>query len=196
MTEMGLGGGVQCCHREGYHLREADLFFEVINPQTGRPQINGRTGEVVFTTLTRRGMPLVRYRTGDMAAFLPSPCPCRTSLRRLGKVSGRIAGAMPIGHGLTLSEMDEVLFSVPHLLNYQPQLTLDGGKTRLKVVVHAASKNLLQVKKSVETRILKIPAIQKGMDSGTLLLDPVGESGTDWHTDGTIKRMWTKMFPC
>jgi phenylacetate-CoA ligase len=93
MTEMGLGGGVQCRHREGYHLREADLFFEVINPRTGRPQIDGRTGEIVFTTLTRRGMPLVRYRTGDLAAFLPGDCPCGTSLRRMGKVKGRISGA-------------------------------------------------------------------------------------------------------
>ena len=76
MTEMGLGGGVQCCCGEGYHLREADLFFEVIDPQTGHAQIGGRAGEIVFTTLTRRGMPLVRYRTGDLAAFLPGNCTC------------------------------------------------------------------------------------------------------------------------
>ena len=61
MTEMGLGGGVECQARRGYHLREADLYFEIVNPQTEMPVVEGETGEVVFTTLTRRGMPLIRY---------------------------------------------------------------------------------------------------------------------------------------
>jgi len=192
MTEMGLGGGVQCRHGEGYHLREADLFFEVIDPRTGQPQSDGRTGEVVFTTLTRRGMPLVRYRTGDLAAFLPVTCLCGTSLRRLGKVRGRIAGAVAIGNGLTLSlpEMDEALFKVPHLLNYQPQLTMENGRFFLKVLVHAASKYHFEVRKAVEARVREIATVKKAVDNGTLLLDPVSESGTDWYTNGTAKRMW------
>lgn len=83
MTEMGLGGGVECAARMGYHLREADLFFEIVDPATGAPLPDGAYGEIVFTTLTRRGMPLLRYRTGDESRFLPGACGCGTVLRRL-----------------------------------------------------------------------------------------------------------------
>lgn len=69
MTEMGYGGGVECQAHFGYHMREADLFFEIVDPQTGKPVEEGTPGEVVFTTLTRRGMPLIRYRTGDISRF-------------------------------------------------------------------------------------------------------------------------------
>lgn len=83
MTEMGLGGGVECAARMGYHLREADLYFEIVEPATGEPLPDGEYGEIVFSTLTRRGMPLLRYRTGDMSRFLPGTCGCGTVLRRL-----------------------------------------------------------------------------------------------------------------
>jgi phenylacetate-CoA ligase len=83
MTEMGLGGGVECAARQGYHLREADLLFEIVDPVTGALLPDGEMGEIVFTTLTRQGMPLLRYRTGDMSRFLPGECACGTVLRRL-----------------------------------------------------------------------------------------------------------------
>ncbi len=59
MTEMGLGGGVECAARQGYHLREADMYFEIVDPETGDPLPDGQYGELVFTTLTRQGMPLI-----------------------------------------------------------------------------------------------------------------------------------------
>ena len=75
-TEMGLGGGVDCEAHAGYHLREADLLVEVVDPESGAPLPDGEYGEVVFTTLTREAMPLIRYRTGDRGRFLPGACPC------------------------------------------------------------------------------------------------------------------------
>ena len=90
MTEMGFGGGVECQARHGYHMREADLYFEIINPTTGARLEDGETGEVVFTTLTRRGMPLIRYRTGDLSRFLLEPCPCGTVLKTLERLKGRL----------------------------------------------------------------------------------------------------------
>jgi phenylacetate-CoA ligase len=89
-TEMGYGGGMECAADSGYHLREADHYFEVLDMDTGRPLPLGEVGEVVFTTLSRRAMPLVRYRTGDAARMLPGPCPCGSPLRRLGPILGRI----------------------------------------------------------------------------------------------------------
>lgn len=89
-TETGLAGGVECQARQGYHLRETDLYFEVVDPSTGEPAPPGQPGEIVFTTLTRKGMPLIRYRTGDLSQFLPGPCLCGSEVRRLDRVQGRL----------------------------------------------------------------------------------------------------------
>lgn len=89
MTEMGLGGAVTCNHLDGYHPREHDLLFEIIDPITGKNIPDGQYGEVVFTTLTRHGMPFIRYRTGDISCFLTEPCPCGSVLKRLARVGDR-----------------------------------------------------------------------------------------------------------
>ncbi|MEG2199399.1 MAG: AMP-binding protein [Anaerovorax sp.] len=89
MTEMGLGGGVSCFSLEGYHPREADLYFEMINPETGAIVNSGEYGEVVFTTLTRKAMPFIRYRTGDVSRWLEKPCICGSPLKRLDRVGDR-----------------------------------------------------------------------------------------------------------
>ncbi len=88
-TEMGLGGAVSCHMVEGYHPREADLYFEIIDPMTGELVEDGKWGEVVFTTLTRKGMPFIRYRTGDISRWIKEPCKCGSYLKRLDKVKDR-----------------------------------------------------------------------------------------------------------
>jgi phenylacetate-CoA ligase len=90
-AEMCPGGGVQCGVRDGFHLREADLYIEILDPVTAQPATDGTCGEVVVTTLTREAMPLVRYRTGHKAVIMAAPCPCGTVLRKLTKVKGRDA---------------------------------------------------------------------------------------------------------
>jgi phenylacetate-coenzyme A ligase PaaK-like adenylate-forming protein len=89
MTEMGLGGAMACGTRTGYHPREADILFEIIDPKTGEVLPDGEWGEVVFTTLTREAMPFIRYRTGDISRFIPEPCPCGSILKRLDRVRDR-----------------------------------------------------------------------------------------------------------
>jgi len=89
MTEMGLGGAMACETRVGYHPREADLLFEIIDPETGKTLPEGELGEIVFTTLTRQAMPLIRYRTGDFSRWIPGICPCGSALKRLDKVGDR-----------------------------------------------------------------------------------------------------------
>ena len=91
MTEMGLGCAVSCGQGQGYHVRECDLYIEIIDPQTGKAVPDGETGEVVFTTLTRRGMPFIRYRTGDFSRWITEKCPCGSRLKRLDKVGPREA---------------------------------------------------------------------------------------------------------
>ena len=89
MTEMGLGGAMACETRIGYHAREADLLFEIIDPATGKTLPDGEYGEIVFTTLTRQAMPLIRYRTGDFSRWLPGNCACGSVLKILDKVGNR-----------------------------------------------------------------------------------------------------------
>jgi phenylacetate-coenzyme A ligase PaaK-like adenylate-forming protein len=89
MTETGLGGAVSCHAHAGYHMREADLYFEIIDPATGKNLPDGEHGEIVFTALNRRGMPLIRYRTGDMSRILAEPCPCGSIIRRFDHIANR-----------------------------------------------------------------------------------------------------------
>ncbi len=90
ITEAGYGGGVECFHKHGYHLRELHLFIEILHPVTLQPVPYGQEGEIVLTTLTRKAMPLIRYRTGDVACLLQGPCPCGSPLSRLARVQGRL----------------------------------------------------------------------------------------------------------
>ena len=114
MTEMGLGGGIFCPQLRGYHFRENDLYFEVVD-NDGSPLPDGQSGELVFSTLNRRGMPLIRYRTGDMSRFLPAPCPCGTALKTAERVQGRIDDKLPFSIG----ELDELVFAADGVVNFQ-----------------------------------------------------------------------------
>jgi phenylacetate-CoA ligase len=89
-AEMCPGGGVQCAARDGFHLREADLYIEIVDPLTAKPMANGGFGEVVVTTLTREAMPLIRYRTGHGAAIMTEPCRCGSKLRRMTGLRDRM----------------------------------------------------------------------------------------------------------
>jgi phenylacetate-CoA ligase len=133
-TEMGLGGGVECEVHRGYHLREADMYFEIVNPETGEPVPDGEYGEVVFSTLTRRGMPLIRYRMGDRSRFIVGECPCGTKLRTMEKIRGRFSGFVQVGdEALKLPDFDEALFPVQGLLNFSVTVSGSGGDEVLLV---------------------------------------------------------------
>lgn len=134
-VETGLGGGVDCAAHRGTHLREADLLFEVIDPHTATPLADGQWGEIVFTTLTRTGMPLIRYRTGDMGRLLSGPCPCGSHILRLDKILGRINQVRTLQNGrqLALPALDELLFSIPGLLDFRATLTTEKQHDRLLI---------------------------------------------------------------
>lgn len=139
MTEMGLGGGVECQARRGYHVREADLYFEIVHPLTNQPVPEGDEGEIVFTTLTRQGMPLVRYRTGDLGRFIPGPCPCGTALKTLSRVRQRIDGCIPlsIGSYFSMADLDDALLALNAVWNFNATFSESnsGGRLDLDVQV-------------------------------------------------------------
>lgn len=89
MTEMGLGCAVSCEYQNGYHVREADLYLEIVDPETGIVLPDGEWGEIAFTTLTRTGMPFIRYRTGDVSRWKTEQCPCGSRLKLLDYIQDR-----------------------------------------------------------------------------------------------------------
>jgi len=121
MTETGYGGGVECEALNGYHMREADLYFEIINPDTGKAALEGQTGEVVFTTLTRQAMPIIRYRTGDVAAFSSSTCVCGTFLKTMNRVIGRMDNKVCIKDNkfIYLRDLDEIVLEFKEVIDYK-----------------------------------------------------------------------------
>lgn len=190
MTETGLGGGVECAAGDGYHLREADLYLEIVDPASGVPLADGNEGEVVFTTLTRRGMPLIRYRTGDRARMLVEPCPCGTVLRRLGQVRGRIEAEVALAGGarLTMAALDEAFFPIEGVLNFAVQVTEAAGRDHLHLC--------FQVVGGEEERIARkaLNVMLRGEELGRLFKEKVLTVGSitfgsaGWFTNGTVKR--------
>ena len=83
-TEAATILGFECTHRVGYHLNEFDFCVEIVDPDSDG------YGEIVLTTVSRRVMPLIRYRTGDVARWLPEPCACGLPFRRLSPLRGRL----------------------------------------------------------------------------------------------------------
>lgn len=158
-TEMGLGGGVECEAHRGCHLREADLLFEVVDPQSGQPLPDGEYGEVVFSTLTRTGMPLIRYRTGDLSRFIPGGCPCGTALRTLENIRARLDGLLDVGGArLRLVDFDEALFALPDLLNFS--VTVQGGRPKPAISIQAQMLTDTDASPAIHKALEQIPAVQ------------------------------------
>jgi phenylacetate-coenzyme A ligase PaaK-like adenylate-forming protein len=163
MTEMGWGGGVECEVRDGYHLREADLFVEIVDPETGKPLPDGESGEIVVTTLTRSGMPLIRYRTGDISRFHTSPCPCGTVLKRLDRITGRMSDGdcLVSGMSLTLPVLDEALFSLPDVMDFRADLSACQDRDCLTITLSLSPEVAPDaVAAAAREKLAAIPAIR------------------------------------
>lgn len=134
MTETGLGGGVECGVHAGVHLREADLFYEIIDPTTMAPLSDGDEGEVVVTTLTRDAMPLIRYRTGDVSHLITDVCECGSFVRRLAQVRRRLDSGVLIGDGtIHQFDFDDVIFKITGLLDFDVEFMVSSGRHKLMI---------------------------------------------------------------
>lgn len=120
MTETGYGGALACEAHDGMHIRETDLCLEIVEPDTGRALPAGSDGEIVITTLRRRGLPLIRYRTGDSGRILESQCSCGSVLRRL-RLGGRLGEPIALGEGGRLSPevVGDAVFAVKGVIDFE-----------------------------------------------------------------------------
>ena len=127
LTETGYGCAVECSQQDGYHIRENDIYLEIINPDTGQVLDDGNWGEIVITTLKRKAMPLIRYRTGDWGAFESKRCECGTFLKTLKRSRGRISNRIYFEDNkyINMSEFDEVIFDYDSVLDYNIKIADD-----------------------------------------------------------------------
>ena len=110
---MGPGVSYECECQAGMHVNEDNFIPEIIDPDTGEVLPEGATGELVFTTLTKQGFPLIRYRTRDICSLNYEPCACGRTHIRMNKPSGRSDDMLIIrGVNVFPSQIEEVLLKV------------------------------------------------------------------------------------
>ena len=136
---IGPGVSVECEYQAGLHIFEDHFLAEVVDPATGEPLPYGTRGELVFTTLTKEALPVIRYRTGDITSLNAEPCACGRTLVRMEKISGR-TDDMLIVRGINVfpSQIETVLLQVegvqPHYqIIVDRQRTLDDLEVWVEV---------------------------------------------------------------
>ena len=119
---MGPGVSYECQEQNGSHINEDHFYPEIINPETLEQLPYGEQGELVFTTLTKEGMPLLRYRTKDLCTLMDGECPCGRTSVRMGRIVGR-SDDMLIIRGINVfpSQVESVILEMPE---FEPQYML------------------------------------------------------------------------
>jgi len=137
---MGPGVAIECENKDGLHIFEDAFVPEVIDANTGETLSAGEQGELVFTTINKRGMPLLRYRTRDVTSLNESPCPCGRTHVRMRRVRGRTDDMLIIrGVNVFPSQIESVLMQIegvsPH---YQLIVERETGLDILEVQVEVS----------------------------------------------------------
>lgn len=133
---MGPGVAMECPEeKNGLHVWEDHFVVEVVHPETGDPVTDGTVGELVFTSLTKQAFPIVRYRTGDLAALIEEPCSCGRTHRRMTRIKGRIDDMLIIrGVNVFPQEVEYELMNLHQLApHYQLVVTREGTLDELEV---------------------------------------------------------------
>ncbi|MDR1929427.1 MAG: phenylacetate--CoA ligase [Treponema sp.] len=142
LTEIiGPGVSFECEAQEGLHINE-DLFYpEIIDPDTGKTLPPGEKGELVFTTLTKEGTPLLRYRTRDITFFIEEPCSCGRTTVRMHRLFGRTDDMLIIrGVNVFPSQIEHALFEI------------EGTEPAYVIVVDRGATHLDEVELQVEVK--------------------------------------------
>ena len=179
LTEV-IGPGVagECEHKNGLHVNEDHFVVEVVDPKTMEPLPPGQEGELVFTTITKEGFPLIRYRTGDISSLILEPCACGRTTRRMNRVTGRTDDLIFIkGQKVFPSQIEEILLeaegTAPH---YRILLDRQDGNDTMEVQVEISEsfpafdelKNLERLRDTISRKI----EVVLGVDAKVTLVEP------------------------
>lgn len=136
LTEIyGPGIGISCDYRNGIHMWDDYIYFEIIDPKTGRNVPDGEIGELVITTLRKEGAPLIRYRTHDLTRIIPGECPCGSRFPRIDIIVGRTDDMIKVrGCNMFPAQFDEVVSSIDGATcEYQVMIDHLMGKDEITV---------------------------------------------------------------
>ncbi len=151
LTEIyGPGIALDCSFHEGMHYWSDHLLFEIIDPITGEQLPDGTLGELVITTLTKEGAPLIRYRTRDLTRIIPGLCKCGCPFPRIDRILGRSDDRIKFkGVNIYPGQIEDVIHKVPGVSSeYQILLTRSEGRDSMtfKVEIEEAEDPLKKEK--------------------------------------------------
>jgi phenylacetate-CoA ligase len=167
----------ECTEQGGIHIFEDHFYPEIVDPETGDPMPDGKSGELVFTTLSKKAMPMIRYRTHDITSFVTEACACGRTIRRVKRVGAR-SDDMFIIRGVNVfpSQIEAALLAVegvqPH---YQIILTRQKGLDQMEVQVEVTPElfsDQVRDLESVQRKISKSIEGTVGIRAGVRLVEP------------------------
>jgi len=165
---IGPGVSGDCQLKCGMHLFEDHFLWELIDPQTEEPVAPGQKGELVLTSLTKEALPVLRYRTRDICAVDPEPCPCGRTFWRMSKVSGRTDDMLIIrGANIFPSQIEDVLMRIegaaPHYqLVVRKRGYLDDLEVRVEVsqgLLFDQMKEMQRLKEEITQRVREVVGV-------------------------------------
>jgi phenylacetate-CoA ligase len=172
---MGPGVASECVEtKDGLHIWEDHFYPEIIDPDTGKVLPDGEQGEMVFTSLTKEAMPIVRYRTRDLTRLLPGTA---RALRRMEKVTGRTDDMMIVrGVNIFPTQIEEKILTIPALSpHFQIALTREGRLDHMEVRVESRPDALApQVRSAAAERLEHAIKATIGITARVSVLDPDG----------------------
>ena len=166
---IGPGVSGECLYQNGMHIQEDHFIVECINPETLEPVDDYEKGELVFTSLTKQAMPIIRYRTRDIASLDPSPCPCGRTGVRMSRVMGRTDDMLIIrGVNVYPSQIEEALLQVEGIApHYLIEVARPGSTDQVAVQVEVMPEifsdkmsQMQQLKEALDRRIQAITGIR------------------------------------
>jgi phenylacetate-CoA ligase len=138
---IGPGVAIECACQNGLHVFDDHFLAEIVDTETLEPLPLGSEGELVLTTLNKQAMPMIRYRTRDITALMPEPCPCGRTLRRMRRI-GRRSDDMFIIRGVNVfpSQIEAALLRVEGTLpHYQIVLSREQDLDQMEVQVEVTT---------------------------------------------------------
>jgi len=187
---IGPGVASECECQEGLHINEDHFYPEIINPVTGETLPDGEKGELVLTTITKEGMPMIRYRTRDLTVLNRKPCACGRTLVRMGKVLGRSDDMLIIrGVNVFPSQVETVLLGLgetsPH---YQLIVDREDNLDKLTVLVELTEALFSDEVRRLETLEHRIEAALASVLGVTAQVRLVGPKSIE-RSEGKAKRV-------
>ncbi len=193
---LGPGVASECSCKHGLHVNEDHFILEIVDPRTLRPVPDGDQGEVVFTTITKEGIPVIRYRTRDISRVIVGECACGRTFRRMERITGRTDDMLIIrGVNVFPNQIEQVLIGIPGVApHYQvvlskrgsmdhvavhvevgPDVPFDEIKTLERLRTRVASDIASALAVSIEVKLVEPKSIERSEGKAKRVLDLRGE---------------------